>query len=201
MVAQQKLKKTGAAAASKKSKAGVVRRNSPEYTSVRKSCSPGTVAIVLAGRFRGKRVIILKQLARNGPLVISGPMKYNGVPLRRIDSRYLIATSTKVDISNVDTSAIKPKVFARPKATKPEKSEEHFMGDKQKKAAEKCAKKTSKAAPKKSVVSEARAQLQKSIDAALISAIQQDAQGKAKAGYLRSVFTLKPGDAPHRWNW
>ncbi|CCW63086.1 unnamed protein product [Phytomonas sp. EM1] len=171
-----------------------------ERSTLRKSITPGTIAIILAGRFRGRRAVVLKQLPRNGPLVISGPMKYNGVPIRRIDSRYIIATSTKVDISSVDTSEITPEVFARPKAEKPVKSESDFMGDKRKKAAEKVAKKTSKAA-KKTIVSDLRAQLQKKVDAALIESIKKDKMGTAKAGYLRSVFTIKPGDTPHRWNW
>ncbi|KAG5468992.1 hypothetical protein LSCM4_02386 [Leishmania orientalis] len=191
---------TSAVPAIKRKAAKKVSRKSPEYTTLRKSCAPGAIAIILAGRFRGRRAVILKQLPHNGPLVVSGPMKYNGVPIRRIDSRYVIATSTKVDISSVDTSAITPEVFQRPKAEKPAKSEADFMGDKQKAKAEKAAKKTSKA-EKKTVVSDARAQLQKKIDAALIAAIKKDAQGKEKAGYLRSVFTVKPGDAPHRWNW
>ncbi|KAG5469345.1 hypothetical protein LSCM1_02560 [Leishmania martiniquensis] len=189
-----------AASAMKRKAAKKVSRKSPEYTTLRKSCAPGAIAIILAGRFRGRRAVILKQLPHNGPLVVSGPMKYNGVPIRRIDSRYVIATSTKVDISGMDTSAITPEVFQRPKAEKPVKSEADFMGDKQKAKAEKAAKKTSKA-EKKAVVSDARAQLQKKIDTALIAAIKKDVQGKEKAGYLRSVFTVKPGDAPHRWNW
>lgn len=164
----------------------------------RASCAPGTVAIILAGRFRGRRVVILKQLPKNGPLVVTGPMKYNGVPIRRINSRYVIATSTKIDISGVNTSAITPEVFARPKAEKPVKSEGDFMGDRKK--AEKAAKKTSKAV-KKAVVSDVRSDLQKKVDAAVISAIKKDKLGAQKAGYLHSVFTLKPGDTPHRWNW
>lgn len=196
--------KSAAAAAKKKVVATKkVSRKSPEFSTLRKSCAPGTIAIILAGRFRGRRAVILKQLPNNGPLVVSGPMKYNGVPIRRIDARYVIATSTKVDIASVDTSEIVPAVFQRPKAEKPVKSEGDFMGDKQKQKAEKAAKKTSKAekAVKKSEVSDARAQLQKKVDAALIAAIKKDAQGKEKAGYLRSVFTVKPGDAPHRWCW
>ena len=177
-----------------------VSRKSNSFSTVRKSITPGTIAIMLAGRFRGRRVVIVKQLPKNGPLVISGPMKLNGVPLRRVNSRYVIATSTKIDVSGVDTSKITPEVFQRAKAEKRVKSEGEFMGDKAKKTAEAKAKKTTKAA-KKSVVSEARAALQKSVDAALIAAIKKDTQGKEKSGYLRSVFTVKPGDAPHRMKW
>ncbi|KAH9578419.1 60S ribosomal protein L6E [Trypanosoma melophagium] len=177
-----------------------ISRKSPEYSTLRKSCTPGTIAIILAGRFRGRRAVILKQLPGNGPLVISGPMKYSGVPIRRIDSRYIIATSTKVDIANVDTSAITAELFKRPKQEKRVKSEGEFMGDKAKRAAEQKAKKTAKAAAK-GAVSDGRAQLQKKVDAALIEAIKKDPLGKEKAGYLHSVFTIMPGDVPHRMNW
>ncbi|KAG8346386.1 putative Ribosomal protein L6e [Trypanosoma vivax] len=184
----------------KKREAKKVSRKSPEYTTLRKSCSPGTIAIILAGRFRGRRVVILKQLPGNGPLVISGPMKYNGVPIRRIDSRYVIATSTKVNIADVDTSAITAELFKRPKQEKRVKSEADFMDGKAKKEAERKARKTAKASPK-GTVSDARAQLQKKIDTALIQAIEKDPLGKEKVGYLHSVFTIKPGDAPHRMKW
>ncbi|RHW69147.1 60S ribosomal protein L6 [Trypanosoma brucei equiperdum] len=127
-------------------------------------------------------------------------MKYSGVPIRRIDSRYIIATSTRVDLTGVDTSAITPEIFKREKKEKRVKSEGEFMGDKDKKKAESKAKKTSKAAPK-GTVSDERAQLQNAIDTALIQAIKKDPLGKEMAGYLHSVFTIKPGDAPHRLKW
>mgnify|MGYP002477397497 CR=1 FL=1 len=68
--------------------------------------------ILLAGRFRGKRVVYLKHLEDN-TLLISGPFKVNGVPLRRVNARY--------------------EYFAKEKLTKKEKKEANLFPEQQNK--------------------------------------------------------------------
>jgi large subunit ribosomal protein L6e len=95
----------------------------------RQTLQPGTVLILLAGRFRGKRVVLLKALDQ-GVLLVTGPFKINGVPLRRVNSRYVIATSQKVELAGVDEKKIEeiaqPKYFTAEKA-KQKAGEEAFF--------------------------------------------------------------------------
>jgi large subunit ribosomal protein L6e len=178
-----------------------VKVTAPAFTTLRPSLTAGTVCIMLAGRFRGKRVVMLKQLPNNGPIVVTGPFKINGVPLRRVDPRYVIATKTKIDIASVDVSKVTVETFKRAAAAKREKGEKEFMDAKKKSKAEAGAKKAGKSASTGAnggKVSAERLALQKSVDTAVVAALKKDSMGKAKAGYLRSIFTLKPGDKPHR---
>lgn len=147
------------------------RNNAPK---VRASITPGTVLILLAGRFRGKRVVALKVL-ESGLVLVSGPYKVNGVPLRRVSPAYVIATSTKVDVSSVDVASINDAYFARVKSSE---EEEFFAGD----------------APKPAIVSDQRKADQKKVDAALLKAV--DATPMLKA-YLAARFTLSGNDKPH----
>lgn len=61
---------------------------------------------------------------------MTGPFKVNGVPLRRVNARYVIATSLKVDVSGLDTKKIEeiaqPKYFTAEKA-KQKAGEEAFF--------------------------------------------------------------------------
>ena len=96
-------------------------RKSIRAATPRPTLTPGAILILLAGRFRGKRVILLKTLPQ-GVLLVTGPFKVNGVPLRRVNAAYVIATSQKVDLSGLDVKKIEEvseeSYFARDKVDK-----------------------------------------------------------------------------------
>ncbi|KAI4117394.1 MAG: hypothetical protein LQ345_002358 [Seirophora villosa] len=148
----------------------------------RASLTPGTVLILLAGRFRGKRVILLKHLPQ-GVLLVTGPYKVNGVPLRRVNARYVIATSVKVDLKGIDEKTVE-KVGEEGYFTREKKNqkvgEEGFFKQGEK--------------PEKKKVTSARASDQKAVDKALLGNLKQEAM---LMEYLRSSFSLRKGDRPH----
>ncbi|KAK3396507.1 ribosomal protein L6e-domain-containing protein [Sordaria brevicollis] len=154
--------------------------------SPRSTLQPGTVLILLAGRFRGKRVVLLKALDQ-GVLLVTGPFKINGVPLRRVNARYVIATSQKVDLAGIDEAKINE--IAQPKYFTAEKSKEKAGEEAFFKQGEK---------PQKKEVSSSRVADQKAIDKALIANIKKV---EFLASYLASSFTLRKGDKPHEMKW
>ncbi|KMV65703.1 ribosomal protein L14E/L6E/L27E [Encephalitozoon cuniculi EcunIII-L] len=79
----------------------------------------GMVVVVLEGVFASRRVVYLKGLEDNIALC-AGPKSINGIPLFRIDERYLLATSTvldlnmDIDIDGKDTVLTERDVYAVP---------------------------------------------------------------------------------------
>ncbi|XP_065861199.1 large ribosomal subunit protein eL6-like [Euphorbia lathyris] len=153
-------------------------KRKPTPTKLRASITPGTVLIILAGRFKGKRVVFLKQLS-SGLLLVTGPFKINGVPLRRVNQSYVIATSTKVDITGLNADKFDDKYFAKQVERKKKKGEgEFFEAEKE----------------EKNVLPEGKKDDQKIVDAQLLKSIEGVPELKA---YLSARFSLKSGMKPH----
>merc|ERR1711912_173724 len=151
--------------------------NNNKQTKLKKSITAGSVLILLAGRFKGSRVVFLKQL-ESGLLLVTGPYQINGVPLRRVPQSYVIGTQTKVDISGLTVPAdINDDFFKKPKAPKKKDDELFFEKDKE------------------STIDDSRKQLQKDVDAKIVAAIDKTPLLKQ---YLSSKFSLKKGDKPHQ---
>ncbi|RZR95490.1 hypothetical protein BHM03_00024353, partial [Ensete ventricosum] len=62
-----------------------------------------------------------------GYWLTQGPFKINGVPLRRVNQAYVIATSTKVDISGVNADKFDDKYFTKEKKKTTKKGEGEFF--------------------------------------------------------------------------
>ncbi|XP_072043578.1 large ribosomal subunit protein eL6-like isoform X2 [Amphiura filiformis] len=147
---------------------------------LRPSLTPGTVLILLCGRFKGKRVIFLKQL-KSGSLLITGPIKVNGVPMRRMNPIYVIATSTKIDVSGVKIPKhINDDYFKKP-AEKKGKGGGDEIFDTEKK--------------EKKELPEERKNDQKEVDSQLLPLIDQTEHLK---GYLKMPFSLRTHQYPHK---
>ncbi|KAF9247307.1 ribosomal protein L6e-domain-containing protein [Melanogaster broomeanus] len=148
-------------------------RKSPKPSKLRPSIVPGSVLIVLAGRFRGKRVVFLKQLD-SGLLLVTGPYKINGVPLRRVNQAYVIATSTKVDLAEFK---VDPKIndayFVKAAVKGAPSAEAEFFEE---------------GKPKKVQFPEAKSADQKEVDKKQANL----------AKYLKCSFGLTKGQYPHQ---
>lgn len=142
----------------------------------------GTIVILLAGLFRGKRVVFLKSLD-DGTLVVTGPFSINGVPLRRVHPQYTIVTSTKISDLQIELDKFDSKYFEEKyyNIQNPnEKSETDFFQD-------------DNSLPTHQI-DPRRIQDQKDVDMALISQIRKTPLLKE---YLKTPFSLKDGDKPH----
>jgi len=153
-----------------------VSRKTARPTKLRQTITPGSVLVLLAGRFRGKRVVFLKQLT-SGLLLVTGPYKLNGVPLRRVNQAFVVATSTKIDIKAVQLDDVDDKFFKREKAESSTAEGEFFGDDK-----------------KKKVYPKTKAAKQKVVDKTILEAV---AKVPHLGDYLRSRFSLSKGQFPH----
>lgn len=161
-----------------KAEKGTPRKYNP--CKLRKNIEPGSILILLAGRFRGRRVVFLKML-ESGALLLTGPYGVNGVPLRRAHQRYCIGTSTKVDIGKVDVSKINDDFFKRKRVdyrtkARKMKSEAGMFATE----------------PEKNVIDPERKAMQKTVDQHIEKGLSTEMKG-----YLMTRFTLHGRMFPH----
>merc|ERR1739847_136445 len=162
---RRRFKTTGAGksyTATQKLKAGIV---------------PGSILILVAGRHRGKRVVFLKQL-ESGLLLVTGPFKINGVPMRRVNQKYVIATSTKLDFNTAIPDRVNDEYFSRIELNAHEGQNEGEIFQ------------TKKAVYK---ASNERKEDQKAVDAAVLAAAKKVPY---MVSYLASNFSLQNGQNP-----
>mmetsp|Transcript_2536 Transcript_2536/g.5731 ORF Transcript_2536/g.5731 Transcript_2536/m.5731 type:complete len:186 (-) Transcript_2536:72-629(-) len=153
------------------------KRTKPVAPKLKKGLTPGTILILLAGRFRGSRVVYLKQL-ESGLLLATGPYSVNGVPLRRVNQRYCIATSTKVDVGSADVSSVTDVFFAKDAKAK---------GKGKKDAEGMFAEQAAKAGP-----SDERKAMQKTVDEVVAKGLNAEMKQ-----YLKTKFALSSRMYPH----
>merc|ERR1711899_437736 len=147
-------------------------------TKLKSGLVPGSIVILVAGRHRGKRVIFLKQL-ESGLLLVTGPFKINGVPLRRVNQKYVLATSTKLELPAINLpERVNDDYFRRVELKANEGGDSEIF------------------ASKKAVYSASaeRKADQKEVDASILAAAKKIPH---MVNYLGANFCLRNGQAPH----
>jgi len=147
---------------------------------LKKSLTPGTIVIILKGHYAGHRCVFLKQLA-GGLLLLAGPFKINGFPVRRFDQSFVMATCTKVDISKVAINdKINDELFKKVKVEKPKDGvfervpEKEFYAPKGEKLA-----------------------LLSDLDKQVVEAVMKHPEAPMLKKYLKGKFSLEEGKYPH----
>lgn len=148
---------------------------------------PGRVVILLGGAHRGKHAVILKVLD-SGLLLVTGPHKVNGLPLRRVHQKFTIVTSTKLDLSSVNVpSEINDSYFKRP-------VEKKVRGAK-------AAEGEASIFAKRRVdyqLTDKRKQDQVAVDKQVLEVIKKHPEKSILVPYLASHFYLKNKQYPHK---
>jgi len=140
-----------------------VKRGINNKCKLRKGLQPGTVVVLLTGPYRGRRVVFLKQLEHSGHLLVTGPFQINHVPLRKVSQRFVLITTTKIDVGQIEgLENIKEDYFKAPKKN------EKFPEEKKK--------------------------VQTNIDDQVMASVKK---AEYMYEYLRSYFTIVPGQPPH----
>ena len=148
----------------------------PKKTHISAPLVPGQVVILLSGRFRGRRVVFLKNL-ESGLLLVTGPYKYNGVPLKRVNAAYVLPTNTKLKVDAKVGDKVNDEFFHKVDIER--KSEKDFLPD---------------AETIKKRVTKERSDAQNEVDTVVKKAVDEVPMMKE---YLRNRFALKSGDKPH----
>lgn len=147
----------------------------PKPTHIQHALQPGQIVILLSGRFRGKRVVYLKKL-QSGLLLVTGPYKLNGVPLKRVNQAYVLPTCTKVELADV-AKDVTDDLFKRVDVKR--ENEKDFFED---------------PAVKKGRITDERKNAQIKVDTEVKKAVDAVPQLNK---YLKFRFALKNGDKPH----
>ena len=152
----------------------------PKPAHLRKKIVPGSVLVLLTGRFKGRRVVFVKQL-KSGLLLVTGPYKINGVPLKRVNQAYVIPTSTTVKIDAAAFASIDDAYFARDKA--PKKTGETQFFERQ----------TELTAEQKKKIDDKKKK-QVALDKSIVDSVKAV---EHLGAYLASRFTIRKNTKPH----
>jgi len=152
---------------------------------LRGTLKPGTILILVAGRHAGKRVILLKQLD-SGLLLVTGPFKLNGVPLRRVNQQFVIATSTRLDISKVNVPASLNDAYFRRDKKALRKQRQQQEGE------------IFASVKGGYTLSDTRKKDQGEVDKQILSVVKVNKDKKTLLKYLASPFSLRSGQYPHK---
>ena len=137
----------------------------------------------MSGAHRGRRVVVLKSLA-SGNLLVTGPYAVNGVPLKRVNPAYVIATSSKVSLDGVNAN-VDDAWFKRQKS---------WTGSQLKNASEARLKRVEQSKQAETQWKANAKTTQKAVDAKLLENIKKVEQLR---GYLGTRFTLYNNSKPH----